>query len=607
MLPPLSCGLAMASLSRKFIGAVQDEWQMFSDRPRDYSVGAPIGFGASSIVYDAVYRPPPPQRPIQCALKVLDLDILPPRPLSLLQRETQLMSLSKHPNVLRVRGSWIDGHKLHIALRLMNKGSAADIMHYGWPGGMEEEVVKCILKQALEGLNYLHVNGFIHRDVKAANLLLDDDGTVLLGDLGVAASLTEETDTPYWPTPNFEGGTKNPDRVQAPLTSVTGRSRPQVGKRKSFVGTPCWMAPELIEGKRYDVKADIWSFGITCIELTQGRPPRSRESPHSVLLQIVQGKPPTLDRESGVHRYSQTFKDIVDACLTKDPAKRPTAAQLLQTPFFKSAKKKSYLIGTILAGLPPLAVRQERRQSPPSVTSHGTMDSWDFSLSVVGSISPSVNGVVNSRVPQGGRNFSSSPSLKGTFELDSFQRSVLSRKDFHPSIELVTPEDGLEEDLSDPRVTIAAKNPPGTGALLNAVEDAAGLKDEGEQNIPGSLLPPLSSSPSTSSESSRSKSSQMQELEQQPTIPLEDQRVSTSAPIPIRRRLRSMSISLVSSSPHTERPSTAISATAPSVWGRITRSASRNVLKGEESPAKDSKMGGIARFFGRRGSSSSVK
>lgn len=517
------------------------------------------------------------------------------------------MSLSKHPNVLRVRGSWIDGHKLHIALRLMNKGSAADIMHYGWPGGMEEEVVKCILKQALEGLNYLHVNGFIHRDVKAANLLLDDDGTVLLGDLGVAASLTEETDTPYWPTPNFEGGTKNPDRVQAPLTSVTGRSRPQVGKRKSFVGTPCWMAPELIEGKRYDVKADIWSFGITCIELTQGRPPRSRESPHSVLLQIVQGKPPTLDRESGVHRYSQTFKDIVDACLTKDPAKRPTAAQLLQTPFFKSAKKKSYLIGTILAGLPPLAVRQERRQSPPSVTSHGTMDSWDFSLSVVGSISPSVNGVVNSRVPQGGRNFSSSPSLKGTFELDSFQRSVLSRKDFHPSIELVTPEDGLEEDLSDPRVTIAAKNPPGTGALLNAVEDAAGLKDEGEQDIPGSLLPPLSSSPSTSSESSRSKSSQMQELEQQPTIPLEDQRVSTSAPIPIRRRLRSMSISLVSSSPHTERPSTAISATAPSVWGRITRSASRNVLKGEESPAKDSKMGGIARFFGRRGSSSSVK
>ena len=87
-----------------------------------------------------------------CALKVLDLDRLPENSLRLLQRETQLMSLSKHPNVLRVRGSWMDGHKLHIALRLMNAGSAADVMHYGWPGGMEEEVVRCILKQALEGL-----------------------------------------------------------------------------------------------------------------------------------------------------------------------------------------------------------------------------------------------------------------------------------------------------------------------------------------------------------------------------------------------------------------------------------------------------------------------
>jgi len=67
------------------------------------------------------------------------------------------MSLSKHPNVLRVRGTWMDGHKLHIALRLMNAGSAADVMHYGWAGGMEEEVVKCILKQALEGIKYATV------------------------------------------------------------------------------------------------------------------------------------------------------------------------------------------------------------------------------------------------------------------------------------------------------------------------------------------------------------------------------------------------------------------------------------------------------------------
>jgi len=73
------------------------------------------------------------------------------------------MSLSKHPNVLRVRGSWIDGHKLYIALRLMNKGSAADVMHYGWPGGMEEEVVKCILKQTLEGLKSVTSITFVQK------------------------------------------------------------------------------------------------------------------------------------------------------------------------------------------------------------------------------------------------------------------------------------------------------------------------------------------------------------------------------------------------------------------------------------------------------------
>ena len=212
---------------------------------KDYTLGAPVGFGASSIVYSALYQPPPSTpdapipAPIPCALKVLDLDSLPLRSLRLLERETTLMSLSKHPNVLRVRGTWMDGHKLYIALRLMSKGSAADVMRYAWPGGMEEEVVRCILKQALEGLkfvestscivtpltsipSYLHINGFIHRDVKAANLLIDDDGTVLLGDLGVAANLADDIDAPKRFV-NFDATIKH--------------IRPKMGKRKSFVGT----------------------------------------------------------------------------------------------------------------------------------------------------------------------------------------------------------------------------------------------------------------------------------------------------------------------------------------------------------------------------------
>lgn len=133
-----------------------------SDDPADYEIGAPIGFGATSVVRAALYAPSssssssaPSNKhtaPLPCAVKVVDLDKLPPQALRLLRRETQLMSLSKHPNVLRVRGSWVAEQRLHIALRLMNAGSAADIMRYGWPAGMEEEVVKCILRQALEGL-----------------------------------------------------------------------------------------------------------------------------------------------------------------------------------------------------------------------------------------------------------------------------------------------------------------------------------------------------------------------------------------------------------------------------------------------------------------------
>ncbi|KAG8968758.1 hypothetical protein FRC03_006215 [Tulasnella sp. 419] len=398
--------------SKSFIGAVKDEWVMYSDDPSDYSLGPPIGFGASSIVYQAVFHYKDPSRDgkvtdIPCALKVLDLDKLQPSALKLLTRETQLMSLSKHPNVIRVRGSWTLGHKLYIAMRLMNKGSVADIVKYSFVDGLEEEVIKCILQQALEGLNYLHINGFIHRDIKAANLLVDDDGTVLLGDLGVAVSLADEEDQAGTSKrsmgSNLNGGGGGP-LIFGASNSVSQQSAASKqkdlsrGKRKSFVGTPSWMAPEVIAQQHYDSAADIWSLGITVLELCSGRAPGSRERDvKRVLLGTLQNAPPTLDRDGGRYKYSKALKELVESCLNKDPAQRPPAANLLQHPFFKGVKKKSYLVGALLANLPPLSARQERRllhshqhghkfhplsKGSPSVTSLATAHSWDWSYSI---------------------------------------------------------------------------------------------------------------------------------------------------------------------------------------------------------------------------------
>lgn len=130
-----------------------------SDDPADYTIDAPIGFGASSIVYAATFTPQLESRKTSistssypCAVKVLDLDKLPQSALHLLTRETRLMSLSKHPNVLRVRGSWMADHRVYIALRLMHAGSVRDVMRYRHIDGIGEEAIKCILKQALQGL-----------------------------------------------------------------------------------------------------------------------------------------------------------------------------------------------------------------------------------------------------------------------------------------------------------------------------------------------------------------------------------------------------------------------------------------------------------------------
>ncbi|CAO3650429.1 unnamed protein product [Cunninghamella blakesleeana] len=138
------------------------------------------------------------------------------------------------------------------------------------------------------------------------------------------------------------------------------------------------MAPEVMEQAGYDYKADIWSFGITSIELATGHAPFAKLPPLKVLTMTLSNDPPTLDRESTEHKYSKVFKDMIDSCLIKDPEKRPTAEKLLQHPFFKQSKRKDYLIKTILHDLLPLEQRPRKKISQRQITITKADDEWDF-------------------------------------------------------------------------------------------------------------------------------------------------------------------------------------------------------------------------------------
>ncbi|XWS38167.1 hypothetical protein CRYUN_Cryun19dG0107000 [Craigia yunnanensis] len=289
----------------------------YSANPDDYNLLEEIGYGASATVYRAIYLP----FNDVVAVKCLDLDRCNSN-LDDIRREAQTMSLIDHPNVIRAYFSFVVDRNLWVIMPFMSEGSCVHLMKIAYPDGFEEPAIGSILKETLKALDFLHRQGHIHRDVKAGNILLDNNGTVKLADFGVSACM-------------FDAG----DRQRS---------------RNTFVGTPCWMAPEVLQpGSGYNSKADIWSFGITALELAHGHAPFSKFPPMKVLLMTIQNAPPGLDYDRD-KKFSKSFKEMVAMCLVKDQTKRPTAEKLLKHSFFKHAKPPELSVKKLFSDLPPL-------------------------------------------------------------------------------------------------------------------------------------------------------------------------------------------------------------------------------------------------------------
>ncbi|KAK8266851.1 hypothetical protein V6Z12_D12G273900 [Gossypium hirsutum] len=296
----------------------------YSANPSDYKLLEEVGYGASATVYRAIFLPTNDIIAVKC----LDLDRCNSN-LDDIRREAQTMSLIDHPNVIWAYCSFVVDHNLWVVMPFMSEGSCLHLMKSAYPDGFEEPAIGSVLKETLKALDYLHRQGHIHRDVKAGNILLDNNGTVKLADFGVSACM-------------FDAG----DRQRS---------------RNTFVGTPCWMAPEVLQpGSGYNSKADIWSFGITALELAHGHAPFSKYPPMKVLLMTIQNAPPGLDYDRDkkfskrTSSCDQSFKEMVAMCLVKDQTKRPTAEKLLKHSFFKHAKPPELSVKKLFAGLPPL-------------------------------------------------------------------------------------------------------------------------------------------------------------------------------------------------------------------------------------------------------------
>ncbi|XP_075719185.1 serine/threonine-protein kinase PAK 5 isoform X2 [Rhinoderma darwinii] len=256
-----------------------------------------IGEGSTGIVCIATEK----HTGRQVAVKKMDLRKQQRR--ELLFNEVVIMRDYHHENVVDMYNSYLVGDELWVVMEFLEGGALTDIVTHT---RMNEEQIATVCFAVLKALSYLHNQGVIHRDIKSDSILLTSDGRIKLSDFGFCAQVSKE-----------------------------------VPKRKSLVGTPYWMAPEVISRLPYGTEVDIWSLGIMVIEMIDGEPPYFNEPPLQAMRRIRDNLPP---RVKDVHQVSSVLRGFLDLMLVREPSQRATAQDLLRHPFLNLSGPQSCII-----------------------------------------------------------------------------------------------------------------------------------------------------------------------------------------------------------------------------------------------------------------------
>ncbi|EDR22686.1 serine/threonine protein kinase 3/4, putative [Entamoeba dispar SAW760] len=251
-----------------------------------------IGEGVSGVVFQCVDKKTKEERAVK-KIKIEDDSIN--------LQEIKIMQTLKHPNIVGFFGCFELDNYLYISMEFMDRNNLTAILEFFPSIAMNEPQIAYVARETNEALRYVHSFHRIHRDIKSDNILINHNGEVKLADFGVSVQLTKNK-----------------------------------SKRNTIVGTPYWMAPEVIKGKDYDCLIDVWSLGIMCREMMEGYPPYMDDPPLRALFQIsTKGVPPITTGS-----WSKELLDYVNGCLSVNPDQRPSTESSIKNPFFQKACTK---------------------------------------------------------------------------------------------------------------------------------------------------------------------------------------------------------------------------------------------------------------------------